>query len=225
MMKSARHPAPDELLLDYAVGATSPGKALLVATHLAMCDESRRRFGMLVEIGGAVLASLDGMQLERATAEEVVARASATSIAAGTRPRPAMRSFEATPATGGFPPPLAALLADDQALRWRHLGLGVQAAELAVSTPEAKTQLLRARPGVRIMEHTHIGEEAVLIVKGAFIDRGQRYEAGDVAISDDGTIHAPQIDEAEECLCLAVTEGPIRFVGRHGWLLNMVNRF
>lgn len=229
MMTSARHPAPDELLLDYAVGATSPGKALLVATHLAMCDASRQRFAMLMEIGGAVLASLDGVRLARTTAEGVIAKAGAkgASSAGCPTPRalPAM-TLEPAPAGGALPPPLAALLADAAAPpRWRRLGMGVQVAELALSTPEAKTQLLRARPGVRIKEHTHVGEEAVLIVKGAFIDRRERYEAGDVAISDDGTTHAPLVDDAGECLCLAVTEGPIRFVGRYGWLLNLVNRF
>lgn len=230
MMTSARHPAPDELLLDYAVGATSPGKGLLVATHLAMCDASRKRFAMLMEIGGAVLASLDGVRLARTTVEGVIAKAETNGFSEArcptTRRHSATVTLDATSGGVAWPPPLAALLADDAApLRWRRLGMGVQVAELALSTPEAKTQLLRAKPGVQIKEHTHIGEEAVLIVKGAFIDRGERYEAGDVAISDDGTVHAPLVDDREECICLAVTEGPIRFVGRYGRLLNMVNRF
>ena len=226
------HPAPDELLLDYAAGAISPGKALLVATHLAVCPESRTRLELMRRIGGALLDLAAGDAIEMVTAEGVLALAGEDALereTAGQRHRGGTGTAAGPRRPVGSEPlpwPISAyhaVIADRRG--WRRLGLGVEAVELPVSMPNAKTQLLRARPGVRIPEHTHIGEEAVLVLKGAFTDDGVRFAAGDVAVSDDQTVHAPVIDDGEICLCLAVTEGPIRFVGRGAWALNLVNRF
>jgi putative transcriptional regulator len=228
------HPVPDELLLDYAVGSAAPGKALLVATHLSMCEASLERYGMLKAVGGALLNSLEGERVDGISAESVLEQAAAGDGNGNGRsirhvPAAGQRSV---PLSGGWlgdielPQPLARL-ADEAAnpRAWRTLGRGVHAATLSASTPRAKTQLLHARPGVRIFRHTHIGEELVLILKGAFWDGDERFGPGDVALKDGETIHAPVIDDAEDCLCLAVTEGPIRFVGPYGWLLNRFNRF
>ena len=224
---NVRHPAPDELLLDHACGAAAPGKSLLVLTHVAMCEEARVRLALLEEIGGAILETVGGRGLSRVTVDGVLAALNDRPRAQDRRDRQAMAGREPVKVDGiALPGPLAAYagtIADRRS--WRRLGVGVEAAELPVSTPEAKTQLLRARPGVKILEHTHLGEEAVLLVNGAFYDQGERYGAGDVAVSDCATTHAPVIADEDVCLCLAVTEGPVRFVGRAGWLLNLFNRF
>jgi putative transcriptional regulator len=226
------HPAPDELLLDYAVGATGPGKSLLVATHLAMCDDSRARMEMMDAIGGAVLESMAEATLRRVTADSVLALLDDDDELLERRPSPAPRRTKESVTLGGtlggtrVPAPLGAY-ADciESKSAWRRLGFGLSAAELPVSTPDGKTQLLLARPGIRILEHTHLGEEAVLVLKGAFVDGGERYGPGDVAVNDGSTTHAPVIDDGEPCLCLAVTEAPIHFVGRYGRLFNLFNRF
>jgi putative transcriptional regulator len=229
---NVRHPVPDELLLDYAVGSTGPGKSLLVATHLAMCPSSQERYAMLQEVGGELLESLDGCRLERISVDAVLARAEAISgDEPPTPPSTAKRPAPSGPLGGklegiDLPSPLLPLAHQVQgAGAWRRLGIGVEAAVLPATTRQTKVQLLRAKAGVRIIEHTHLGEELVLILKGAFWDAGEYYGPGDVAVMDSSTTHAPVIDDACECLCLAVTEGPIRFVGSYGWLLNMFNRF
>lgn len=231
-----RHPAPDELLLDYAVGATGPGKSLLVETHLAMCGDSRMRVEMMDAVGGAVLEELAGTAVQEVTADRVLALAEAedpgsdmarSPMAYQPRSAPATQRPLGGPLQGAAVPAPLARYADsiESPSSWRRLGLGVAAAELPVSTPDGKTQLLLAKPGVKVFEHTHLGEEAVLVLKGAFWDNGERFGPGDVAVNDGSTTHAPVIDDGEVCLCLAVTEAPIRFVGRHGWILNLFNRF
>lgn len=224
---NVQHPAPDELLLDHASGAAAPGKSLLVLTHASMCEDARRRLVLLEQIGGAVLETIAGSRLSRVTADGVLDALDddealpAGELGAGLAQRGPVE-FEGI----RLPGPLGAyadFIADKKS--WRKLGMGVEAVELPVSRPEAKTQLLRARPGVKIFEHTHLGEEAVLLINGAFYDNGERYGVGDVAVNDGATTHAPVIADDDVCLCLAVTEGPIRFVGRAGWVLNLFNRF
>lgn len=230
---SVRHPVPDEVLLDYAVGSTGAGKSLLVATHLAMCQESWERFALLQEVGGEFLDSLDGGRLERISAESVLARADAVaSSTADLQGSPVVGRPAKDPTLDGklgdivLPRPLAAFADEIQdQTSWRKLGLGIEAALLSCSVPGGRTQILRARRGAKIVRHTHIGEEMVLILKGAFWDGAERFGPGDVAVNDAATTHAPVIEDAEDCLCLAVTEGPIKFVGPLGWLLNRFNRF
>ena len=51
----SRHPAPDELLLDYAAGALPDGPALAVALHTALDPDSRRTVDRLNAVGGALI--------------------------------------------------------------------------------------------------------------------------------------------------------------------------
>ena len=48
----SRHPAPEELLLDYAAGTLPEGPALAVALHVALDPASRRTVDTLSAIGG-----------------------------------------------------------------------------------------------------------------------------------------------------------------------------
>jgi putative transcriptional regulator len=224
---SVRHEVPDELLLDYAVGGVNPGKDLLVGTHLAMCASSRARFDMLQEVGGALLDSLEDVPLAGASADTVLARAArAPETHHAPRRAPSARDGDPICLCGTvLPQPLAPMAR--QALErgaWRSLGFGVRALRLPCSTPRGRTHLLQARPGVRIAPHTHVGEELVLVLTGAFVDEGQVFGQGDLAVNDDSRVHGPTIEDAGPCLCLVVTEGPIRFTGKAGWLLNQFAR-
>ena len=61
-----RHPAHhigDELLFDYATGATSEAQGLIIATHLALCPLCRDRLTEIEAIGGGVLDSLTPAEL------------------------------------------------------------------------------------------------------------------------------------------------------------------
>ena len=51
----SRHPAPEELLLDYAAGTLPDGPALAVALHVALDPDSRRMVDRLNAVGGALI--------------------------------------------------------------------------------------------------------------------------------------------------------------------------
>ena len=55
---SVKHHPSDELLLDYASGALDEGWSLAVATHLALCPDSRQRVSEIEAIGASFLESL-----------------------------------------------------------------------------------------------------------------------------------------------------------------------
>jgi putative transcriptional regulator len=236
---SANAIIPEELLLDYAAGAASPCLGLLVATHLALSPDSRELHAMLEAVGGALLDSLKGENVTQVSAASVLAQADRLDSGPDQMP-PAGLPATVAPAAGddagaalaelfgpaGPPRPLcpyAREVADRRA--WRRLGPRAAAARLSVSSAQEHAYLLWARAGTRIARHEHRGREAALVLRGAFWDGGTCYGAGAVAAYAPGTAHAPEIDPAEDCLCLAVIDpGAIHFTGRLGWLLNRLIR-
>lgn len=227
---------PEELLLDYASGCCSPALDLLMATHLSMSEDSRRLCGMLEDVGGFFLETLHGEPMERVTAQSVLeeaersdgAEAMMMSAAAPEKSAYADRSSLAPAKFGGDAPPLPlrAYAADFLSERaWRRLGRSVATVRLSASNNEERAHLLWAKPGADIATHRHIGREVVLVLKGAFWDEGVRYGPGDIAVGEDGSVHAPTIDREAECICLAVTEAPVQFVGPFAWILNRFCRF
>lgn len=229
-------PLPESLLLDYAAGAAGPAIGLLIATHLSMSKESRRLFAVMEAVGGALLEELDDEPLARISADAVFAIADGDTPMRTTQDPWLERPFltRTGPRTGApptfrytdLPPPLQAMESDvggDR--RWRWLGFGVAATRLAASSARERAHILWAERGTGIASHRHVGREVVLVLKGAFWDDGVRYGEGDVAVSEDGTIHNPRIDRAEDCLCLAVTEAPVHFTGLAGLALNRFSRF
>jgi putative transcriptional regulator len=232
---SATAPLPEALLLDYAAGTASPAIGLLMASHLAMSPESRGLFNVMESIGGALLDDLDEEPLERISAARALQAlddgATASPPSSWTRETP---SSSLAPRAGGpvtfsekdLPEPLRRVEACDQGMRsWQKLGVGVAATRISFSDRGERAHLLWAKGGAGIAAHRHVGREVVLVLKGAFWDDNVCYGPGDVAVNEDGSIHAPRIDDSEDCLCLAVTEAPVHFTGLPGLLLNRFCRF
>ena len=229
--------APEELLLDYTTGALSPAMSLLMATHLSMSEGSRRLYGMLEDMGGVLLETLDDEPLEHLTAMSVLEAVDHDAAELDPRQQPTFgptetaaidREMQAPAYFGGdLPPsplhPYAADFAEQDA--WQRLGWSVATTQLSVSNIRERAHLLWAKPGAAIATHRHVGREVVLVLKGAFWDEDTRYGPGDIAVGEDGTVHTPRIDSQDECVCLAVTEAPVHFLGSFGWVLNRFCRF
>jgi putative transcriptional regulator len=49
------------------------------------------------------------------------------------------------------------------------------------------------------------------VLQGAFRDDAQRFARGDIEIADQADQHTPVAEAGEDCICLAVTDAPLRF--------------
>jgi putative transcriptional regulator len=96
------------------------------------------------------------------------------------------------------------------ALPWRSAGRGLAVAKLR-ATENERVWLLRAAAGTVLPRHTHPGSELTRVLKGAFFNRDRIYAGGDVDDAEETTDHQPVVTNEGECICLAVTEGPLRF--------------
>ena len=70
--------------------------------------------------------------------------------------------------------------------------------------------MLRIPAGKPVPEHGHRGRELTLVLKGAFRDGDLLFARGDVEDADEHLEHQPIATEREDCICLAVTDAPLR---------------
>ena len=118
------------------------------------------------------------------------------------------------------PRPLSDYLDGDLAsLAWKKRG---SLSEVAVLPDQGgfKTRLYRIRPGTAMPQHSHEGREFTLLLAGGFSDETGHYLRGDVAAVDSSVDHRPVADPGEDCICLAVTDAPLRLTGPLGRFLN-----
>jgi putative transcriptional regulator len=219
-MSPTHHPTED-ILAAYAAGATSEPMSLILATHMALCPDCRRLVDDFESVGGLLLESMPEEPVELAAFDP-------TAHEPRTLPRidlPA--SLQATTTRGrdmAIPEPLRSYLgAGLDSLRWRRLG-GISTAPLLPPNGGFVTQMLRIRAGASTPRHSHGGNEFTLVLSGGYSDGHQHYSRGDFAIADPTIDHRPVADAGQDCLCLAITDAPLKLKGIGGRIASLFIR-
>jgi putative transcriptional regulator len=201
-----RHHISDPLLMAYSAGQLPEAFALVVATHVSLCDECRARLEAFDAVGGAMVERCDAAEMRDGSLDVMMARLDLLD-AAPPPPRPAARP------RGLFPAPLRDYVGGDlDAVRWRPVGRSVRQAILRTDRG-ATARLLYIPAGQAVPDHGHRGTELTLVLRGAFRDEADRFGPGDVEIADSATEHTPIAEAGEDCICLAATDAPLRFNG------------
>ena len=99
---------------------------------------------------------------------------------------------------------------------WRFAYPGVKQLKLSFGDNGETVKLLKIKPGKAAPRHTHKGIEATLVLRGAFRDGNRLYERGQLALADQHIQHRPRAEGIEDCICLAVTDGALRFTDSIG---------
>jgi putative transcriptional regulator len=206
-MTPQHHPA-DEFLLQYASGEATEPFALLVASHLGKCAECRAIVAQAEAIGGALLDTLPVESADPAAVEQDV-----TAVL-----ERAARNSEAPDA--GSVSPVRHYLGDLGSVAWRSLGPGIQHCVVAKDRHGAVARLLRIAPGRGVFPHTHGGNEMTLVLRGSYRAGNARYMPGDVECADETVVHQPIADADVTCICLAVTDAPLKFQNLLGRIMQ-----
>lgn len=214
-MTQRGHVLDDSWYLDYATGALgSKAQDVMMSSHVELSDEAKARVAALEAVAGDLLEAGTASAPLPFDADDILRMdaGDAGTPAGAQTPAPAR-----TPAIGVDPDlPLPGALRDYLAtagvpVKWEFLGPGLRKAILWRGPDGERLWLLRARPGVSIPHHGHRGSELTLVLKGSFWDDTQQYFPGDVEEAHPGVEHDIRIDAGGECICLALTEGKLRF--------------
>ena len=211
---SIKHHISDELLASYAAGNLSEGWSIAVASHLSLCPDCRTRLHEIECVGGALLEELPESDIEQSSWNSILLRLDDD---VQVKPTPKNHYSDKTPI---FPQPLRDYIGGDvESVRWRNLGRG--AYQLVIPTGDKSTtvRLLKIPAGKPVPEHGHGGRELTLVLSGSFADGDDVFARGDIEEADSDLIHQPVATPDADCICLAVTDAPLKF---QSWVVRLV---
>ena len=215
MVKASNHPAA-ELLAAYSAGSLPLSQALCVSAHLEHCDPCMHELQQLNRVGTELMQQLEPAPASEQLKQNLLDRLDSLVDDDAGRP---VRNDTPVPrclrqfVSGGY-----------DALRWKRVSHDIHSVELCRDSNGAKVELLKIRPGGSASTHTHLGDEYTVILEGSFSDESGVYRRGDFVVKDSSDRHTPVATQDRECICLAVTEGPIQLTGFFGRLLNPLLR-
>ena len=205
MNRHPLHHPSNEMLLDYASGSITDGRALIVSAHLAFCPACRGQVAAAECVGGEMLETETDAEVADGLDPSYVRGAAIESDGALDDGRFAFA-----------PRHLRRLLAKS-GNGWVNVWFGVK--ELPVPGFSPAARLLRIPASRRMPRHDHAGEEMTLVLKGSFSDSTGRFLAGDLQFGMPGLEHQPLAGPEGECVCLVVEQGGLKL---SGWLGRLV---
>lgn len=197
-MNTITHHTPDALLAAYAAGTLPHAFAVVVASHVSICDVCRAALGAHQIVGGTVLENTDAVSVSASMKDGLFSQLD--------------DAFTLEPVykpMGAYPGPVVEALKGREP-RWKTLGMGVRQHILSADR-EGSVRLLYIPPGQAVPDHSHSGMELTLVLQGSFSDETGRFGVGDLEIADSDLDHTPIADPGDACICLAATDAPLRF--------------
>ena len=212
----------DMMLMHYAAGALSPPESFVVAMHLALKPEARKKVSGYEALGGHMMEKEEPAPLKSDCLSTVLARIDCPPCDEAKTAKK-MRDL-------GLPAEAQALIdcyCAESIGDWRRKSLGLEMVDLLLcSMPHAsrRLRLMRFGPHYKAPNHSHKGREITLVLDGGYYDDTGIYQKGDIAILDDPALkHAPQAMETG-CLCLVLTEVPLRYTSPGMRFLSLFSR-
>jgi len=215
---SIHHHLSDTTLGAFTAGTLIETVSLVVASHISICPDCRKRQDQLENIGGIQLqfAEPEGMSsdaLQKAMIKLGKQELTPVFSPADTSPLSSSSGTALNFGNPEVPKPLRAYIPDRlEDVEWKPIAPGIKYFAMeGLKTANGTLSLLKIAPGVNIPEHGHQGIELTQVLKGSFRDEIGRFGVGDIADFDSDIKHQPIADTNEACICLIATEAPLKF--------------
>lgn len=217
---SKHHHLSDTTLGAFTAGALIESISLVVASHISICPNCRKRQDQLEDIGGIQLQhaeperispdALQKVMIKLGKQEQLLASPSVGETAPTLSDDSALQGRNTE-----IPRPLRAYVPDRlEDVEWKSMAPGIKYFAIeGLKKADGTLSLLKISPGVNIPEHGHQGIELTQVLKGSFSDEVGRFSVGDIADLDSDINHQPIADTSEACICLIATEAPLKFTG------------
>ena len=217
-MDTTQHHPSDDLLASYSAGSLPLSQAMCISAHLEHCPHCAQKLQRLNSLGSALMEKLAPSPASADLKMQLLERLDS------------LCEEDETPETvDSVDPSIPRCLhqfieSDYSRLQWKRVSTDIHSVELCRDSNGAKVELLKIKPGGSASTHTHAGDEYTVILEGSFSDEQGVYRKGDFLLRDHGDRHTPMATQDRECICLAVTEGPIQFTGFFTRMLNPLIR-
>ncbi len=211
------HP-DDNILAEYSAGSLSTALAISVKSHLYMCSKCRERVSQLNLVGSALVMNAniedEDKNYHKQTFSALMERIRSTPNDTFPHERDQANSDPS------LPPIIQSLIPERNQIKWHRVSPSLKQANLNTGQSKYEVCLHKISKGGKVAHHDHRGMEATLVLKGAFSDENGTYKAGDFILRYPGEKHRPCATQNQDCLCLSVTEAPVKLTGFLGTVLN-----
>lgn len=215
MIHAVKHHPALELLEQYIEASLAPELSLAIAAHLDLCPHCQRIKMDLEAEAGAALISLPEEQSTETDWQQMLDFITAQPAVAAKLEQRQPFALQIQNSEILLPASLKPLL--QSKLKWFNLG-GISTAKLA-GEEQHNVSLLYIRKDSEVPQHTHLGLEITLVLKGKIYDEAGCYGEGDLLINTPDHTHTPRT-MSEDCLCLSVLTAPLKFKKGLTRLLN-----
>lgn len=196
-------PSLESLVAQYAAGDMGYGMSVLMASYITLSPAARDQYRALEQLNGVLLDEAEQSDVKEDALDAIMARLD--------EPEPEEQNVSVQE-NQDLPAALRELLdVSVEDADWRFAYPGVKQVKLPFGDNGETVKLLKIKPGKAAPRHTHKGIEATLVLRGAFRDGNRLYERGQLALADQHIQHRPRAEGIEDCICLAVTDGALRF--------------
>ena len=207
-MTVQHHPA-DDLLVSYAAGSLGESWSLAIAAHLAFCPRCRQSANYAEEIGGVLLDEVEPASVAPNALDQVFA---SIYTPVGDDKIDRLEVEEKEEAISCLPLSIQHYVGNDiENIPWQRLGNDGFQYLIETNDQNVQARLLRIKADRPVPSHGHNGRELTLVLAGNFEDEISRFGVGDLQDVGESTVHKPVAGVNEDCICLAVTDAPLRF--------------
>ncbi|MAE50359.1 MAG: hypothetical protein CMH27_00970 [Micavibrio sp.] len=198
------------LLMDYAAGRLAEAQNMIIAAHICMSGNARQKLRQYESLGGYMLENECAPVSMCASALD-----NTLSLLDQVRHEAEHKSQNNIfPGNITVPTPITECLETNRVnAKWRMLFPGLETFKVKLNCPRHNVRFIKAAPKVKTPHHTHGGVEITLVLDGAYEDEYGQYKRGDLVISDENQRHTPQSCARRGCVCLIVSDTPVRFTG------------
>jgi putative transcriptional regulator len=215
MIHAVKYHPTLELLEQFIEASLAPELSLAIAAHLDLCPHCQRiKMDLETEAGAALVSEPEAKSAETDW-QQMLDFITAQPEVAATMEKRQPFALQIQNSEILLPASLKPLL--ENKLKWFNLG-GISTAKLA-GEDQHNVSLLYIRKESEVPQHTHLGLEITLVLKGKIYDESGCYGEGDLLINTPDHTHTPRT-MSEDCLCLSVLTAPLKFKKGLTRLLN-----
>lgn len=207
------HHPDDATLLSFSAGSLPTSLAIVVSSHLSICNQCKQRVTQADIIGGKLFDNITPINLPESAKNRLIARLNSTTANDNADKEAIGKALKVSPASE-VPLPLQRFIGHSfDSLSWKPLAPGMKQVKIDIGEDEGSIRLIKISSGTCMPLHGHQGSELTMVLRGAYSDEIGCFKVGDVADTDPDIEHQPIVNGNEECICLIATDAPLKFKG------------
>ncbi len=215
---------PDiELLLKYSNGSIEPALSVAIGLHQRQCLLCQQRVADLESIAGENLEHAQNAIIDDSDFDKLMGDLDALPEQPSLNSDLTADSMLLAVAESDLTLLDSLANLDFANLKWQKVTGKISRVDLAMNDDIFQAELIRFSPNAKIPKHTHLGKEFTLVLEGDFSDHQGVYQKGEFI--EQGITHEHQpIAGKSGCICLAITNAPLKFTGTFGPIINWFSR-